>query len=120
MAISDAFPEFNTGVILINKTWRVRRFLSEWKRSYVNDLIQDIDFPSKDQIRFRESLYQSKIRFATLTPEYNCRFTMGCMVSHKVKLLHGRSKDFNKIAEEINLGPVNSWSKEPIVRWVKY
>ena len=118
--IPDAFPEFNTGVLLLNKSRKVKSLLKQWYSYYEKDLKLGLDHPSKDQPAFRKSLFESKVRFTTLTPEYNCRFSMGAMVSHTVKLLHGRSKDFNFIIENINDGPINKWSNEPKIRWIKY
>lgn len=118
--VPDAFPEFNTGVLLLKKTFRMKRFLKKWFKNYESDLKKKIDYPSKDQIGFRKTLLFSKIRYATLTPEYNCRFSMGAMVSHNVKILHGRTNSFQVLKEGINAGAKNKWSGELNVRWIKY
>jgi len=118
--VPDAFPEFNTGVLLLKKNRRIRNLLKKWYNAYKKDLNMGKDFPSKDQPAFRKSLFESSVRFTTLTPEYNCRFSMGAMVSHNVKLLHGRSNDFDYIIENINQGPLNKYSEEPEIRWIKY
>ncbi|MEQ8925663.1 MAG: glycosyltransferase [Fulvivirga sp.] len=118
--VPDSFPEFNTGVLLLNKNYKIRRLLKNWYNDYKKYLDQKVDFPSKDQPSFRKCLFLSKIRFSVLTPEYNCRFTMGAMVSHNVKLLHGRTNDFSKIKKSINDAPINQWSDEPKLRWIKY
>lgn len=118
--VPDAFPEFNTGVLLFKRTFRVKKLLKKWKQEYKKALKQGIDFPSKDQPNFREVLYNSNVRFTTLTPEYNCRFNMGAMVSHNVKILHGRHEELSAIKNKINDSPINKWSQEPIIRWIKY
>ena len=58
--------------------------------------------PPHDQPAFREALYYSKLRVATLTPEYNCRFIMPGYVDKEVKILHGKHTDLPEIAKKIN------------------
>jgi hypothetical protein len=99
--VPDAFPEYNTGVILFKNTELVRNLLVDWYELFTSQLDAN-SISSQDQPSFRYLLYKSDIRFATLTPEYNCRFTIGAMVSHRVKILHGRTDDYKKIAKEIN------------------
>ena len=118
--VPDSFPEFNTGVILLRKTTQVCHFLDSWLALYRQQLDKGLRIPSGDQASFREKLYLSNLRFATLTPEYNCRFTMGSMVSHKVKILHGRHENIETVALEVNQGPLNPWNDLPTKRFIKY
>ncbi|MGD1716608.1 hypothetical protein [Dapis sp. BLCC M172] len=55
-----------------------------------------------DQPSFREALYHSNLRVATLIPEYNCRFVMAGYVDREVKILHGRHTNLPAIAKRIN------------------
>lgn len=119
-SIPDSYPEFNTGVILIKKSEAVTFFLKNWVEKYSTQLETKIILPSGDQPSFRELLYFSTLRVATLTPEYNCRFSMGTLVSHKVKILHGRSTNFKKILTEINKSPKMPWHDEPGIRYKFY
>jgi hypothetical protein len=111
--VPDSFPELNTGVILFKKTPQIMRSFSEWQNLYKRDLRKEIqwlhplgerlfkgDLP--DQPTFREALYRSNLRIATLTSEYNCRFNFPGFVHNKVKILHGRHKDLQTIARTMN------------------
>ncbi|MGE0449176.1 MAG: hypothetical protein AB7Q29_06275 [Vicinamibacterales bacterium] len=68
IALPDAFPQFNSGVILFRSTPEVLGFLDEWRRQF-----HETGF-RKDQRTLRELLYLSDLRIATLPPEYNIRF----------------------------------------------
>jgi len=118
--IPDSYPEFNTGVILIKRSEKINVFLSDWLTFYLQQIKDQLQILSGDQPSFREILYGSDLRVATLTPEYNCRFTMGCLVSHRVKILHGRILNFEYVKDRINLGPINDWNNEPSIRFIKY
>ena len=63
-----SFPQYNCGVIVFNKNEKVLRFLDDWKNSF-----HEAPYPTMDQITFREELWKSDIRVATLPPEYNIR-----------------------------------------------
>ena len=58
--------------------------------------------PPHDKLAVREALYNSKLRIAALTPEYNCRFIMPGYVEYEVKILHGIHTDLPDIAKIIN------------------
>ena len=118
--IPDAFPEFNCGVILFKRSEKVNTFLHSWFQKYLQQLEQGINMPSGDQPSFREFLYLSDLRVSTLTPEYNCRFNMGSLASHSVKILHGRISDFKYVEERINKGPKLPWTDEPGIRFIRY
>lgn len=117
--VPDLFPEFNTGVILFRKNGLVKEFIGTWYEKFVGQLDAGLKIPSQDQVSFRELLYSSKIRFHVFTPEYNCRFNMGVGVSHRVKILHGRTRDFQFVAKDINSSDL-SVVGEPGLRWKKY
>ncbi len=117
--VPRAFPELNCGVILLQKTDRVKRLLQEWYDLYLSIIESGCEADSGDQVPLRKLLYESDIRLATLTPEYNCRFNYGSMVSHTVKILHGRSKNLELVAQKINDYPLNSIGERG-VRWIKY
>ena len=65
--IPQAFPQFNSGVILYRKTPSVIQFLEEWSRYFKESN------PRHDQPILRELLWLSDLRIATLPPEYNVR-----------------------------------------------
>jgi len=111
--VPDSYPEFNNGVIVFKQSPRMRRFLAEWLALYERDLKKEIRWSNPaggtwfhgdlaTQPTFREALYQSDLRVATLTPEYNCRFYRPGFVHRKVKILHGRHPDLQAVAVAIN------------------
>lgn len=86
--IPDSFPEFNTGVVAMRQTQVVQRLLDSWLTEYDRLLVYDP--PSKDQPSFRRVSYnQTGLRIATLTPEFNLRFTMAGFINQEVRILHG-------------------------------
>jgi hypothetical protein len=66
--IPEAFPQFNSGVILYRKTPAVLQLLEDWGRFYKESGHRH------DQPVLRELLWLSDLRIATLPPEYNVRF----------------------------------------------
>jgi len=62
-----AFPQLNTGVLLFRQSPAMAAFLSEWGRRYA------AAEQSRDQLTFRDLLWQSDIRFHVLPPEFNLR-----------------------------------------------
>lgn len=68
LELSDAFPQFNTGVIAIRRNPQTQELLRNWSDSY-----KDAGF-RKDQVTLRELLWKSDLHLATLPPEYNIRY----------------------------------------------
>lgn len=113
--IPDSFPEFNTGVILFKKSPQITNLFSNWLTLYERDLGREhqwlnpageetlLNSDLNDQPTFREAVYNSgTVRVATLTPEYNCRFSSPGFVHTMVKILHGRHSNLQMIARAIN------------------
>jgi hypothetical protein len=67
LALPNTFPQFNGGVIAYRRTPAVLDFLHAWSSEY-----RSAGF-KKDQVSLRELLWSSKLRIATLPPEYNLR-----------------------------------------------
>jgi hypothetical protein len=114
-SVPDSFPEFNTGVILVRRSPAVQGVLSSWADLFSRHLerlgrneirwLQPADrrwHTLNDQGAFREALYRSTLRIATLPPEYNCRFSAPGFVDGPVRILHGRGLDFARVAAAIN------------------
>lgn len=99
--IPKSFPEMNTGVILYKKNYKVEHFFQNWL-NLCEQKVKNHGKPLHDQATFRSVLYESGLRTATLTPEYNCRFIFPVFVSGEVKILHGRTPNFELIARKIN------------------
>ena len=113
--VPRSFTEMNTGVILFRKSPEMERLFSSWLSLYRRDLqrysedlkLNDTPLENRmllphDQPSFREALYRSELRIATLSPEYNCRFAYPVFASGTIKILHGRHENLSTIAESIN------------------
>jgi len=66
--IPVAFPQFNSGVMLYQRTPAILQLFHEWQVGF-----NEAGF-AQDQVTLRELLWQSDLRIATLPPEYNVRF----------------------------------------------
>lgn len=67
-ALSDAFPQFNTGVVAVRRNPQTDALLKDWSNNYKTAGFR------KDQVTLRELLWKSDLRIATLPPEYNIRY----------------------------------------------
>jgi hypothetical protein len=113
--VPDSFPEFNTGVLLFRRSAAVQSAFSSWadlfsrylerlRRDEVRWLrpVENRSHLLNDQGVFREALYRSSVRIATLPPEYNCRFSAPGFIDGPVSILHGRGPDLSSVAAAIN------------------
>lgn len=62
-----SYPQFNCGVFVYRRSEKVWNALNEWIEAF-----HEAGFRS-DQITFREIIWRSELRVATLAPEYNLR-----------------------------------------------
>lgn len=65
--IPQAFPQINCGVLLYKKCSAVDALFQSWA-----DIYREGGF-TRDQIPFREALWQSQVKFYAFAPEYNMR-----------------------------------------------
>jgi hypothetical protein len=65
--VPPQFPEYNAGVLLYRRTPAVLDFFRDWKAAWLEH------GRGGDQITFRELLWASDLRLATLPREYNTR-----------------------------------------------
>jgi hypothetical protein len=86
--VPDAFPEYNSGVMAYELTDRFQNFLATWQNIYQSN--KNTNGTMRNQPSLRKALYESDIRIATLTPEYNCMFRYPGHAVGPVKLFHGR------------------------------
>jgi hypothetical protein len=86
--VPQSFPEFNTGVVAYRLSNEFLDFLSLWEEIYVSK--REEDGTMRNQPTFRQAVYESDIRYATLRQEYNCAFWTPGFAVGKVKLFHGR------------------------------
>ena len=66
--LPDAFPQFNTGVLVVRRNAQTQTLFQNWSESYKAAGFR------KDQVTLRELLWNSDLRLATLPPEYNIRY----------------------------------------------
>jgi hypothetical protein len=62
-----AFPQLNTGVVLYRRSPAMWAFLADWARRY------RAAGRTRDQVTFRDLVWESDIRFHVLPPEFNLR-----------------------------------------------
>lgn len=80
--LPEAFPEFNSGVIVYQSTDGVMSMLEDWeRRCQASDQF--------DQRSLRLALYHSDIRFTPLPNRYNCQYHWDNVVEGPVKIFHG-------------------------------
>jgi hypothetical protein len=87
--IPESFPEFNTGILMLKRSEKVDQLLAEWGDLYRAFLEAKPGQQINDQPFFRVAVYNSDVRIATLTREYNCKFRGQGYLNGKVKVLHG-------------------------------
>lgn len=111
--VPAAFPEFNCGVVAWRSSERVAAFLRSWEETYrawlVEDVLPGLDggkHPTRseigDQPAFRRCAWQHGMKVATLPPEYNLRLGFRTTVVDRVRLLHGHTARYEKLAEQYN------------------
>ena len=91
-SVPESFPEYNSGVLVYKNTKPVQELLNSWKTKHRRDINKGYN---RNQRSFREALYSSDVRIATLTPEYNCRYQFPERASRTVKIFHGRLLDID-------------------------
>ncbi len=97
--VPASFVEYNTGVIAFRRDEAVRELFSAWRAAY--DHLRETQGLRNDQPAFRQVLYQSNLRVATLPSEYHFLGNVPNYAMWKVRLIHGRG-NLPKIAELAN------------------
>ncbi len=94
--IPICFPKFNTGVIAFKKNPNINHLWMDWAKRH-----QDWG-EGQDQAPFRNTLYQSDIRFGTLPPAYNYRLPYPDGIWGSVKIFHSHDSNLPSLCEAIN------------------
>lgn len=97
--VPDCYPMFNCGVIGATAEV-VEALFPSWLELYQEHLEQSPYM--SDQSAFRELVYSSDFRVATIPPEYNCRIPFCGYVKQKVKILHGSLENPEEIGAALN------------------
>ena len=92
--IPYAFTEPNTGVLAFKRSDEWDALCEAWLAGYRRDR-DNLDHAegrklAGDQVAFRELVYHSDLRLATLPPEYNCRYDAGYLHG-EARVIHQRS-----------------------------
>jgi hypothetical protein len=87
--IPASFPEFNTGIFLFKRSASVDRLLMKWGELFREFMEQYPKLAINDQPFFRAAVYETDVRMATLTREYNCKFRGQGYLAGPVKIVHG-------------------------------
>ena len=87
-----SFPEFNTGVLLINSTSpKAKQFVATWKEKFQQNLLRATTC-SSDQQAFREAAWVSDISILTLRQNFNYLGVQGIhmpvVIAHKILNKH--------------------------------
>jgi hypothetical protein len=101
-SIPECYPEFNTGLIAYRKNDTVSAVLQTWQKLYSEQLADDVRPLTYDQLSFRQALYESNARVATLAPEYNYRIEVPNVACGRIKVVHGRHPRLAEISEKLN------------------
>lgn len=95
----SGYRTYNTGVIGYRSNPAVKKFLEKWLSCFILKLKEYWS----DQPAFMEALLSSDIKTYSLQTIYNFRFNQFKTISNGyVKVLHGRSDDFQSIASILN------------------
>ncbi len=107
---------YNTGVILFKKNQQNSLFFENWLKIFEKKL----GLYHQDQPAFMEALLTSKSRVYTLQVIYNARTIFFLSLPYlKVKIIHGRHENYEKIIKKINLNAKNrAWN--PIKQNILY
>jgi len=103
-SVPAPFPEYNTGVIVFRRNAAVRQLFETWRETY--DRLRQSQGLRNDQPAFRQALFFSDLRVATLPSEYHFLGNVPNYAMWKIRLVHGRG-NLPLIAELVNenLGP---------------
>ena len=100
---SEAFHDFNTGVIAYRSTPAVGKFLSSWDKLHTQwSANPPFYLKGVDQPAFRRALWDSQLTFYTLSPEYNYRTIFPGRLVGAAKILHGRNTNYPKLETHLN------------------
>lgn len=97
--IPEAFPIFNSGVIVFNKNEITRKFFIDWLQRFSSRK----ETQKYDEPAFREAVFfQKDIQFSILPIMCNFRAEQAQRVSDQVRILHGRGGQLICASEKIN------------------
>jgi hypothetical protein len=106
--MAPAFYDFNTGVVVFNRTEATLTLLRRWLETY-EKWMTDPPFKGAgspngfaDQPAFRRCVLESEVAVYTLPPEYNYRTVFPGRLVGSAKILHGRAADYEALVRILN------------------
>jgi hypothetical protein len=103
------FPEVNGGLLLYKLAGETGKFFDRWRELYEYDEERYKNDKSKwphglrEQPTLRKALFESSLNLYILPPEYNFRTIFPNFAGAKIKMLHGRMKNWKSLADSVNL-----------------
>lgn len=101
--VPDAFPTYLAGIVAIKNNTKCKNFLKDWNELY--NSYNDTATTAQNQPAFREALYKSDLRIATLPPEYCFWPRDPGFLNGPAKIVHGEFhnvEDIKYTAKYIN------------------
>ncbi len=110
--VPAAFYEFNTGVVAWRANALTKSFFADWLDTY-EQLTRERPFTpiahasGYEQPAFRRCAWRHDVRIYVLGPEYNYRTRQPGTVIDRVRVIHGRSVDYEQAEALLNrdVGP---------------
>lgn len=96
--LPPSFPELNGGVIFVNNQPSIHDVFNAWENLYRDNL----SIYNNDQGPLRDAIWATACHFLPLPCEYNFRFGFGGQVRGRVRILHGRTANFDRVARIVN------------------
>jgi len=95
----SALGYYNCGFIMFRKVEKTKKLFKTWEKEFIE--LKDLE--PADQGPLVRALVKTDLRFITLPKEYNTRLFSKCTSIHgKVKIIHGRAKNPDKIIKKIS------------------
>ena len=99
LLIPEAFPEVNVGVMGIRRSQKTIWLMEKWYKAFLEGPDK---YNNNDQGPLREVLWDNNAKLYILPPEYNMRWGFGGFARYKVKVLHGRTKNYAGVCDKLN------------------
>lgn len=106
--VPTAFCEFNTGLVAWRASRRTAAFMACWQQTYI---AWQREPPFRragesrgkaDQPAFRRCAWEHQMRIVVLPSEYNYRTGSPGAVVGRVRVIHGRHDDYERVARKLN------------------
>jgi len=96
------YASYNAGFFLYRKNSKTEYLFHEWRRNYEKKIREGFTRPEGDQASFMRALLKSEVRVHILPHVWNTRLPFYNVLNDSVKIIHGRSDDFEKLRLKLN------------------